>query len=168
MSLLGTDGLGPLAHVAHAVDDVTAAMRAFDRLGVRWSSLRHPVARLEDPEGGITEVGVDYVASSGGEPRLKLLTAVRGSVFGVRGSSPVHHVSYWVEELDSPTAGLREEGWQVEATGLGESGRAEYRYLISPDGRRIELGLLSGRAAFDEWAEGSGERFTDSRQSCAG
>ena len=147
--------LGPVAHVAFVVVEVSVAMKAFQVLGTSWSTVRRPTAKLRMPMGEVVETKVDYVTSSRGEPRVKLVSAAPGTLFSKRHGGPVHHVSYWVEDLDKTTERLIAAGWIVEATGLDESARPRYRYLRSPDGRRSELGVISGRDAFDAWAENS-------------
>ena len=147
--------LGPVGHIAYVVDDVRAAMALHAAGGTRWSDVRRPTAVLRLPHGEVIETSVDYVAASGGEPRLKLLSRAPGTVFDGPPGDHVHHLSYWVDELDAATAGLAAAGWRVEADGLADDGTVGYRYLVSPGGMRIELGLEGNRAAFDEWADGA-------------
>lgn len=145
--------LGHVGHVAFVVDDVSSTMAVFAALGTCWSSVSKPTARLQMPTGEIVEVEVDYVASSRGEPRVKLLSTAPGTLFSRGFGSPIHHISYWVEDLERTTERLVAIGWVVEATGLDESSCPRYRYLRSTDGRRVELGLTSERGVFDAWAE---------------
>jgi catechol 2,3-dioxygenase-like lactoylglutathione lyase family enzyme len=143
--------LGPVGHVGIVVADLPAAMVALARTGVRWSAVQHPVARLRLPHGLLQEIEVGYVAQSGGEPRLKLIEGTAGTYFTP--APGVHHVAYWVDDLDRATAHLVAAGHLVEATGEDPDGSARYRYLLGPAGLRIELGLQANRAAFDAWAD---------------
>ena len=145
--------LGPLAHIGLVADDFDAAYRAFTAIGVRWSTVTHPVARLTLPDGTVREYEVAYVAAAGGEPRLKLLSAAAGSVFAAGSGTAVHHLSYWVEQIGPVTTQLQRAGWVVEASGHEADGSVRYRYLVHPAAGRIELGLTRNRAEFDAWAD---------------
>lgn len=147
--------LGPVAHVAMVVDDVAAAASSLAACGLEWSAITHPVARLRDTDGRVEDIAVDYVTTRGGEPRLKLLSAVAGSFF-VAGASAVHHVSYWVDDIEAVTAVLCERGWTVERSGVDLDGSLRYRYLRESEGPRLELGRRSDREEFDAWADDPG------------
>ena len=145
--------LGPLAHIGLVADDFDAAYRTVEAIGVRWSSVTHPMARLTLPDGTVHEHEVAYVAAAGGEPRLKLLSAAAGSVFAPGSGTAVHHLSYWVEDIEAATVELQRAGWVVEASGHEADGSVRYRYLVHPAAGRIELGLTRNRAEFDAWAD---------------
>ena len=151
---MSSEALGPVGHVAFVVADVRQAMMSMPALRVRWSSVTRPTARLQDGSGAVSEVQVDYVASSGGEPRIKLISAVEGSLFVPASGGAVHHVSYWVDDLEATTGVLTALGWTVEATGLEPDGSPRFRYLVGTDGHRIELGRSALRQEFDAWADG--------------
>lgn len=148
-------GIGKVGHIAYVVDDVRSAMALHAAGGTRWCELRRPTAVLRLPRGDVIEAAVDYVAARGGEPRLKLISRAPGTIFDGPPANHVHHLSYWVHELDAPTDALVAAGWRIEADGIAEDGTVSYRYLVTPDGMRIELGLERNRAAFDEWADGT-------------
>ncbi|HIY64957.1 MAG TPA: VOC family protein [Candidatus Agrococcus pullicola] len=145
--------LGPVGHVAFVVPDVREAMRAMAPCGLRWSSVTRPTALMQGAAGTVQEVHVDYVASAGGEPRVKLISAVPGSVFETPERGGIHHLSYWVDDLESATYRLSTQGWSVEATGLESHGAPRFRYLIDTNGSRIELGQTALRQEFDDWAD---------------
>jgi catechol 2,3-dioxygenase-like lactoylglutathione lyase family enzyme len=144
--------LGPVGHVGIVVADLPAAMAAFARTGLRWSTVQRPVARLRLPDGRLQEIEVGYVAQSGGEPRLKLIEGADGTYF--QPAPGVHHVAHWVDDLDRATAVLVAAGHVVEATGEDPDDSVRYRYLLGPAGLRIELGLRANRVGFDAWADG--------------
>lgn len=152
--------LGPVGHIAYVTDDFDGTLAAFAAAGVRWSTVTRPIARLLVPGGRVGEHPVSYVASAGGEPRVKVISAASGSVFVPEatgsGGLAVHHLSYWVADVEVVTAGLADAGWVVEASGLDADGSLRYRYLVHPLAGRIELGFESNRAEFDAWADAPG------------
>jgi hypothetical protein len=152
--------LGPVGHIAFVTDDFEGTLEAFEAAGVRWSSVTRPVARLQTPDGLVGEHPVSYAAAAGGEPRIKVVSAASGSIFvpvvAPSGGPAVHHLSYWVAEIEGVTAALVGAGWVVEATGLDPDGSVRYRYLVHPLAGRIELGLEANRAEFDAWADAPG------------
>jgi catechol 2,3-dioxygenase-like lactoylglutathione lyase family enzyme len=149
--------LGPVGHVAFVTDDFDGTLAALAAAGVRWSSVTRPVARLEAADGRVGEHPVSYAAAAGGEPRIKVISAASGSVFvpAVAGSGvlAVHHLSYWVADIEAATASLLPAGWVVEATGLDTDRSVRYRYLVHALAGRIELGLEANRPEFDAWAD---------------
>ncbi len=150
----GTPGwLGPVAHVGVVADDLDGAMALWAAVGVRWSTVTHPTVRLQTAGGERQEFTVGYVTTSGGEPRLKIIGAVLGSVFEPRGTAYVHHLSFWSDDIQEATARLAPAGWRTEATGLEEDGTVRYRYLVGAGDLRIELGLGVNRLEFDSWAD---------------
>ncbi|MCS5722725.1 VOC family protein [Herbiconiux sp. CPCC 203407] len=138
-------------------DDFEGTLAVFAAAGVRWSSVTRPVARLEAADGRVGEHPVSYAAAVGGEPRIKVISAASGSVFVPVVAGPgvlaVHHLSYWVADVEVATAALVGAGWVVEATGLDADDSVRYRYLVHPLAGRIELGLEANRAEFDAWAD---------------
>jgi hypothetical protein len=129
-------------------------MAVFTAIKIRWSTVVETVAILTRPNGVTEQHTVRYVASAGDEPRLKIISSVPGSIFSPGLSAPIHHLSYWVADLDDATMKLVAGGFEVEATGFEADGSARYRYLVGAGGIRIELGLDRNRAEFDAWANG--------------
>jgi hypothetical protein len=146
--------LGPVAHIGLVVRDLTAAMETVAATGTRWSSVTTPSVVLQLADGVVERVDVRYVAGRGSEPRIKLIEGPAGSYFGaVPGQAVVHHLAYWVDDLEEMTYHLLERGYNVEATGLEPDGvTPRYRYLLAPGLLRVELGLIANRAEFDAWA----------------
>jgi hypothetical protein len=143
-----------VAHIGLVVADLGPVMNAMAAAGHRWSSVAQPVAVLLLADGTIERTPVRYVTTAGGEPRVKIIEGRAGTYFQPSGdASAIHHLTYWVPELDGPTARLVQSGFVVEATGLEpDEATPRYRYLIAPGRLRIELGLSANRAEFDTWA----------------
>jgi hypothetical protein len=143
-----------VAHIGLVVADLEPVMDALAAAGHRWSEVAQPLAVLLLPDGTIERTAVRYVTTAGDEPRVKIIEGRAGTYFEPRAdASAIHHLTYWVAELDRPTARLVQAGFAIEATGLEpDEVTARYRYLVAPGHVRIELGLRANRAEFDTWA----------------
>ena len=146
--------LGPVAHIGLLVADLPGAMGTLAATGIQWSSVAEPEAVLRMPDGRVVRENVRYVAQSGGEPRLKMISGRPGGYFApVLGDTALHHLSHWVDDLDATVCQLEAEGYRTEATGLEPYGeKARYVYLVAPGLVRVELGLRTNREEFDGWA----------------
>lgn len=151
--------LGRVAHLGFVVDDLDATMA---RLGVEWGLSWAPVravralvrvadSREPEPQGH----DVRFVTSRQGDPYVKLIEAVPGSVWPPDGGDRLDHWTFWVTSLRDAVSDLERKGYALEATGLEEDGRPRYAYLRSPQGWRIELGCESNRGEFETWARES-------------
>lgn len=143
-----------VAHVGIVVDDLEAAMA--DQPAVEgWSSVLEWDTTVRHADGRVERRPVRFVTARSGPAHVKLIEAAPGSVWAPTGGvQQLHHLTYWVEDLAAATGALLTAGYQVEADGLEDDGSVRFRYLISPLGLRVELGLEQNRAAFDAWAAG--------------
>ena len=94
-------------HLGVAVHDLEQAFDTYSRLFD--AELEHR-DRLE-------EQGVDAIAITVGESRVELLGALAddtpvGRFLAKRGPG-MHHVAYWVDDIDAALAGLEREGAQL-------------------------------------------------------
>lgn len=151
----GSDVLaGGVAHVGVVVDDLEAAMADLPLVGA-WSSVLEWDTTVRRADGSIERRPVRFVTAVGAPAHLKLIESAPGSVWAPTGGvQQLHHLTYWVADLGAATAQLHAAGYRTEADGLEEDGSVRFRYLVSPLGVRIELGLLANKAAFDSWASG--------------
>ncbi len=148
--------LGPVAHLGFVVDDLDATMaRLGAEWGLSWAPVRavRAVVRSAGSGGAGTQAhDVRFVTSSQGQPYVKLIEAVPGSVWSPDLGDRLDHWTFWVDDLEGAVTDLEREGYSLEATGLEEDERPRYSYLRSPQGWRIELGRESNRAEFEAWA----------------
>lgn len=143
-----------VAHVGVVVDDLDAAMA--DHVAVDgWSSVLEWDTAVRHADGHVERRPVRFVTARTGPAYVKLIEAAPGSVWGPTGGvQQLHHLTYWVEDLAEATDRLVGEGYRIEADGLEDDGSVRFRYLVSPLGLRVELGLGANRAAFESWAAG--------------
>jgi len=100
---------------------------------------------LEESEGRFT-------LSRQGPPYLELGQNVPGSPIWHSDGQPisVHHLGFWVEDVEAASARLSEAGFPFEAGGLAADGQLRYAYH-QVGGMRIEVCERSARDAFDRW-----------------
>jgi Glyoxalase/Bleomycin resistance protein/Dioxygenase superfamily len=158
-----------VAHICIAVDDLDAAMARYtDAFGLRWGPIMtfsdeglvlSPTETMPMPtvapglgEGGIMD-GLREVWSVNGVnvspeglpiPALELAHARAFSpaftIWGCpNGQEYVHHMAYWVEDLEAESRHLVERGFSVEFTMPPGDLLRGFGYLRSPAGLRIEL-----------------------------
>lgn len=143
-----------VAHVGIVVDDLEAAMAEVPAVG-GWSSILEPETTVRLADGSIERRMVRYVTAAGAPAHVKLIESAPGSIWAPTGGvQQLHHLTYWVEDLETATALLHKAGYRTEGDGLEDDGSVRFRYLLSPLGLRVELGLLANKPAFDAWAAG--------------
>jgi hypothetical protein len=143
-----------VAHVGIVVDDLEAAMADLPVVGA-WSSVLEWETTVRHSDGSNERRPVRFVTATGAPAHVKLIESAPGSIWAPTGGvQQLHHLTYWVADLEAATAHLHAEGYRTEADGLEDDGCVRFRYLLSPLGLRVELGLLANKSAFDSWAAG--------------
>ncbi len=170
-----------IAHICIAVDDLESAMATYEAAyGVTaWGPLLEfsdentdvfsPLHGQKVSGEGFREIwaknGTDIVA--GGPPfaPIELAHAQRFTpaftIWGAEtGKHYVHHICYWVDDLEAESAHLAEHGFALELT-LAPGDRARgFAYHLSPTGMRIELMRREDKPAVATWLE-EGESVLD-------
>jgi catechol 2,3-dioxygenase-like lactoylglutathione lyase family enzyme len=148
-----------ISHIAISVDDLEEAMAHYGRtLGVEWG----PIAELtgldvvslvyEEP---ISMEGLREVWSVTGPP-IELSHSAKGSpsqqIWGVPdGVHRVHHICYWVDDLQAESDRLIEHGYGLEVTvGPGPSPRG-MTYHLPSNGMRLSLMRAEDKPALQDW-----------------
>lgn len=147
-------GVAP-EHIAFIVLDLDAAMSDFAALGHQWAPISTPTATLRLADARREATVVRYVTSSGPLPRVKLIEEVPGTYWVRQTGGGVHHLTYWVDDIEAASAPLIAQGACIDADGLDAAGELRYRYLKLPSGPRVEFGLTAKRPEFERWADGA-------------
>jgi Glyoxalase/Bleomycin resistance protein/Dioxygenase superfamily len=154
----GAPFLEGVAHIGIVVDDLEQAMAASPMVG-SWSSVLEWDTTVRFPDGRIERRPVRFVTAADGPAYVKMIESAPGSVWApTGGAQQVHHLTYWVDDLEAATSRLVDGGFRVEADGVEPDGRVRFRYLVNGLALRVELGLLANKAAFDSWAAGGEHR----------
>jgi hypothetical protein len=137
-----------VAHICLAVDDLAAAMDHYARaLGVEWSpTIAFPaefVVASDVFEDGVSHEGLEIAISRQERAALELACAEPGSpafrMWGTdKGRHYVHHVAYWVHDLEAEARHLAEHGF-VREMWVEPGDKPLTAYYTSGSGTRIEL-----------------------------
>lgn len=164
-----------ISHICVAVPDLDAAKRMYEgAFGVTgWGPLIDFVDDMEmDVASPLLGAGVSMKglreiwaldgaeAVTGGPPfaPLELACAERFSpahaIWGCPdGRQYVHHICYWVDDLEAESAHLIEHGFALElTTGSGERARG-FAYHRSPSGMRVEIMRRADKEPHARWLE---------------
>jgi catechol 2,3-dioxygenase-like lactoylglutathione lyase family enzyme len=161
-----------ISHICIAVPDLEAAMTEYSAaFGVRWSPLLdYSGAVTLDVASplhghGATMLGLREVLSrdgaaaiAGGPPfaGLELAHAEPFSPAWTIWGCPdkrqyVHHICYWVDDIEAESAHLVEHGLARELTVAPGDRARGFAYHVSPGGFRIELMRREDKAAIAGW-----------------
>lgn len=167
-----------IAHICVAVPDLDEAMAHYEQVfGVRdWGPLmsfsdgpngtHDAVSPLYGPAASM--VGGHQVWSLSGSAAvsaeapfapIELAKADRYSpAFSIYGCPDgrwyVHHICYWVDDLEGESAHLIEHGYQLELTIAPGDKIRGFGYHLSPNGTRIELMDSADKSAIGKWLRG--------------
>jgi catechol 2,3-dioxygenase-like lactoylglutathione lyase family enzyme len=146
-----------MCHVAIAVDDLDRAMAHYaSTVGVSFTEvLSFADMPLTRPDGGPLHTDIRVAWTVGNEPPLELMQGPAGSIWEVAsGEHRIHHVAFWVDDLERESRLLEEGGMRLQLTlepGRPPKGMA---YHVAPSGFRIELMRTEDRPAVDRWRNG--------------
>jgi catechol 2,3-dioxygenase-like lactoylglutathione lyase family enzyme len=128
-----------LYHTGVVVDDFDQALAQLSaRAGHQFAEPMASSLRLRTPAGELT-VDLLVAYSRGPGPLVEVIKAVPGTHWQPVAGSGLHHLGYWVDDIDAESAALSAAGMPLEAAGLGPDGQIFYVYHYEEDGVRIEL-----------------------------
>jgi catechol 2,3-dioxygenase-like lactoylglutathione lyase family enzyme len=164
-----------ISHICIAVDDLEAAMTMYSQAfgASKWGPLMEFSDDMDvaSPLLGeqVSMVGLREIWSLCGSSvvteqppvappfaPLELAQAERFSpafsIWGCRdGRHYVHHIAYWVDDLEAESEHLLENGFARELT-IAPGDRARgFAYHLSPTGMRVEIQSRSDKAAHARW-----------------
>lgn len=141
---------GVVYHVGVVTRDLDEGMAAIGaQFGLEWADVVDgaTVPQLHSPTGPVPNGLRRVTLSMGGPLRVELLEGEAGSVWHTTEVSRLHHIAYWVDNVESCIALLTNDGWEVEITVLDAGGRPSmFAYMTKPGNARIELTDSSRRA----------------------
>jgi catechol 2,3-dioxygenase-like lactoylglutathione lyase family enzyme len=165
-----------VSHVCIAVPDLEVAMGTYtEAFGIEWGTVLHfseeglvvsPEQTMEMTvvapgigEGASME-GLREVCSTNGGGIAAGLPVAALELAHAAGFSPastlwgcpdgreyVHHISYWVDDMEAESRSLMDKGFTLEITTAPGDVARGFGYLVSPAGLRIELSDRSTKAA---------------------
>ncbi len=148
-------GMAGLWHTGLIVDDLDAAMAAYsDILGVEWASPKRNQTPVRGPRGIVErETWLTYSLGSG--HHIELIQEISGGVWSPPSPQPrLHHMGFWVDDLQAESARLVDKGYPLHLTGPSEEGALNFAYHDAKQGALfIELNMASNRAMVLDWIE---------------
>lgn len=142
-----------LFHIGVVVPDLDQAMDELGTaFGYSWSTLRDiDFADLATPNGQ-TKANLRVVFARPGPPWIEVIEARDESIWSASKGAALHHLAYWVDDLERESEYLASVGMSFELGRKDESGRlAGFAYHLNPQGGRIELVDESGRDGLERW-----------------
>lgn len=152
--------LGEIFHIAHAVTDLEEALAIYSGLTgargrtspidvdchVRMPMVADEPVRIRGTVAWLVDgpVPVEFWQGGPGSP----WTVDHGQV-------ALHHVGYWVSDLDGAAAALAAQGFELEVTpDHNGDGILGFAYLRRGDGWRVEIQCSTDRDAMAAWMRG--------------
>ncbi|MFQ5380348.1 MAG: VOC family protein [Dehalococcoidia bacterium] len=141
-----------LYHIGFVVPSLEEAM---DELGAAfsysWSSIREANFDLITPAGPSTGKA-RIVFARPGPPWLEVIQAPADSLWSAAGGAALHHLGYWVDDLDGEARHLASLGLEFEIGRRDENGQlAGFAYYRSPNSGRIEIVDERARDGLERW-----------------
>ncbi len=135
-------------HVGIIVDDFDAALELYSKqLGLTWSPLIQVPLQIWTKQSGLTEF-VSHAVYSQQQPCIEIVKSVPGTVWQAIPGRPLHHMGYWVDDLDAVSAHLESEGSTKVACAMSEGKMFGFAYHEMSDGTYLEL---VDRTSFADW-----------------
>jgi hypothetical protein len=147
--------LSTLSHVAQIVPVLTDAMEHYtDAFGLEWAPVMRSEAAVRSGTGELSTAHIELTWSLTGPVHVELIQESPGSVWDRTRGHPIHHLAYWVADLDQEAARLQASGFHLEATRDGPCALNGFGYFIGLEGLRVEPKPESTRPALDRWLAG--------------
>ena len=148
-------GMHDLYHTGLVVNDLQEAMRTMTAaVGAQWAEPVHATLPVRTPHGIVERES--WVTFSTGEPHhIELIEAVWGGVWVPDDGGPrLHHLGFWVDDLQAESARLEGLGLPLRVTGVGGEGAISFAYHDAGQGALfLELNSRSKRTQLYEWLE---------------
>jgi hypothetical protein len=145
--------VGEPFHTGMVVNSLDAAMHDLGPLlGLEWADPVRRTGPVHTPQGLLPrDMIITY--SKGVGSHIELVEYLDDTAYRAMRSLPVHHVGFWVDDLEASIASLDALGFPSEAAGVGEhEERAEFSYHFNRHSDIwIEVVDSAIRAGFERW-----------------
>jgi catechol 2,3-dioxygenase-like lactoylglutathione lyase family enzyme len=149
------DDLTVVSHIGITVPDVAEACAELGTiLGFTWAPIAEQVVATRSGDGD-RETPVTLTWSRQGPPYLELLAAAEGTPWASDGTSRLHHVAYWVDDVPVACARLAASGAELELAGVDAGGAspARFAYFLRA-GLRFEVLDRRQERMLERWLAG--------------
>jgi hypothetical protein len=141
-------------HVGIVVEDFESTLTELSELfGYEWCQDIATPTPVDLPTGK-TIIDLRFVYSRT-SPRLEIIRSIPGTVWVPAGSSGLHHIGYWSDDVAADSAKLVQRGYMAEAVGTRSDGTPSWAYHRGATGPRIELVTRMVQPALEQyWSTG--------------
>jgi len=142
-------------HIGIVVQNLDQAMDELGTaMGYTWSTIRTMNANLLVP-AGTTAVSLRIAFTRQGPPWLEFIEGPADSLWSAAGGNTLHHLGFYVDDLDAERKRLESLGMAFEIGGVGPDGRlAGFAYHSNPHGGRLELVDSRLKDGLERWIGG--------------
>jgi catechol 2,3-dioxygenase-like lactoylglutathione lyase family enzyme len=140
-------------HVGVVVQDLDRAMDDLSTaLGYNWTAVRTMNTSVLLPSGSPAPISLRLAFTKQGPPWLEFIEGPAGSVWSAAGGNMLHHVAFYVDDLEAERQRMESLGMAFEVGGMGPDGRLSgFAYHLNPHGGRVELVEARLRDGMERW-----------------
>lgn len=140
-----------LYHTGIVVSDFDGALQEMQSIGgYRFAEEVRVDATVRTPAGE-TVLPLRATFSCAPGPLIELIEEVPGSHWTAAAGSGLHHMAYWVDDVEAESAALTAAGLPLEAAGLGHDGGLIWAYHSDGVRPRIEIVNRAAKPGLDAW-----------------
>jgi catechol 2,3-dioxygenase-like lactoylglutathione lyase family enzyme len=142
-------------HTGIVVADLDAAL---DRLTKQAGYQFCDPMELEFPvrtPAGESMVTLRFTYSRPPGAQVEVIQQVPGTVYMPEPGSGLHHLGYWVDDVDEASSALEAAGAPLEAAGPGPDGKLMWAYHRPEHGPRYELVHSDAKPLLEAWWNGA-------------
>ena len=145
-----------LYHIGVVVQDLDRAMDELSTaLGYTWTTVRTMDTSVLVPSGPPKPICLRLAFTKQGPPWMEFIEGPADSVWSAAGGNTLHHVAFYVDDLEGERERMESLGMTFEVGGLGPDGRLSgFAYHLNPHGGRVELVDARLRDGMERWMSG--------------
>lgn len=142
-----------LYHIGVVVQDLDRAMDELaTAMGYTWTTVRTMDTSVLLASGGPKPINLRLAFTRQGPPWMEFIEGPSDSVWSSAGGNALHHVAFYVDDLEAEKQRMESLGMTFEVGGMGPDGRLSgFAYHLNPHGGRVELVDERLRDGMERW-----------------
>lgn len=110
--------MGSIWHIGLAVPDLDEGMHEVGQVfGLTWRPVHQRATTIHDEQGGSHDIVCTFTFSEGGPFAIEMWQAIPGTPLQVPPSGILHHIGYWVDDVEAESERLTGSGWKCFMNG---------------------------------------------------
>jgi len=138
-------------HAGIVVADLDATLEKLTALAGYQFADEYKGDNLVRTPDGESLVSMRFAYSLGPAPLIEVIQQCPGTVWMPVPGSGLHHVGYWVDDVEAESAALEAAGLSLEVAGVGPDGNPYWAYYSDGIGPRLELVSRAAKPMIDAW-----------------